>query len=82
MFKLFKDEELFILEKNKKNKDFILNDYYTTMFLYNIRFISYTDYIKSIKNIEYKTILKYKKQLQELKYITFLYNKSYKKQID
>ena len=44
--------------------------------------ISYTNYIKSIKNIEYKTILKYKKQLQELKYITFLYNKSYKKQID
>lgn len=82
MFKLFKNESLFILEKNKKNKDFILNDYYTTMFLYNIRFISYTDYIKSIKNIEYKTILKYKKQLQELKYITFLYNKSYKKQID
>jgi len=82
MFKLFKDKVLFILEKNKKDKDSILNDYYTTMFLYNIKFISYTNYIKSIKNIEYKTILKYKKQLQELKYITFLYNKSYKKQID
>jgi predicted Zn-dependent peptidase len=82
MFKLFKNESLFILEKNKKNKDSILNNYYTTMFLYNIKFISYTNYIKSIKNIEYKTILKYKKQFQELKYITFLYNKSYKKQID
>ena len=82
MFKLFKNKSIFILEKNKKDKDSIMNNYYTTMFLYNIKFISYTNYIKSIKNIEYKTILKYKKQLQVLKYITFLYNKSYKKQID
>ena len=35
--------------KKIKDKDSILNDYYTTMFLYNIKFISYTNYIKSIK---------------------------------